>query len=127
VPWTLTNTWPPPRILACILMLPLLTLTADFFGVLMGWIADTLADPISLKLFLNSGLKEVTFSDLLPTTAKTAVFGLIIGLVACYEGMTTTGGTEGVGKAATRSVVISSIFIILADVLLVRLIQVFFP
>ncbi|MBE3144507.1 MAG: ABC transporter permease, partial [Planctomycetes bacterium] len=58
---------------------------------------------------------------------KTAVFGLIIGLIACFQGMRATGGTEGVGRAATSSVVLSSLFIILADVLLVRVILVFFP
>jgi phospholipid/cholesterol/gamma-HCH transport system permease protein len=115
------------RVLACILMLPLLTLTADFCGVLTGWIANTLAEPISLRLFLNNGFKNVGFDDFLPPTLKTAVFGLIIGLVACLQGMRTRGGTEGVGRSATSSVVLSSLLIILADVLLVRLILVFFP
>jgi phospholipid/cholesterol/gamma-HCH transport system permease protein len=116
-----------PRVLACVLMLPLLTLAADFFGILTGWIANTLAEPISLRLFMDTGLKKVVFDDFLPPTFKTALFGLIIGLVSCFQGMGTTGGTDGVGRAATRSVVLSSIFIILADVVLVRLIQVFFP
>jgi len=115
------------RVLACVLMLPLLTLAADFCGILMGWVADTLVEPISLRLFLENGLKSVTFNDFLPPTFKTAVFGLIIGLVACFQGMRTKGGTEGVGRSATNSVVLSSLFIILADVFLVRLILVFFP
>jgi phospholipid/cholesterol/gamma-HCH transport system permease protein len=115
------------RVLACVLMLPLLTLAADFCGTLMGWVTDTLADPISLRLFLETGLKNVTFNDFLPPTLKTAVFGLIIGLVACFQGMRTQGGTEGVGRSVTNSVVLCSLFIILADVFLVRLILVFFP
>lgn len=115
------------RILACILMLPLLTLVADFFGILTGWLANTLAEPISLQLFINNGFKNVTFNDFLPPTFKTAVFGLIIGLVACFQGMRTEGGTAGVGRAATSSVVLSSLFVIVADVVLVRLILVFFP
>ena len=115
------------RVVACITMLPLLTLAADFCGIFMGWVATTLADPVSLRLFIDRGLKAVAFSDFLPPTSKTAVFGLIIGVVACFQGMRTRGGTEGVGRAATSSVVISSLFVILADVLLVRLIQVFFP
>ena len=115
------------RVLACILMLPLLTLAADFCGIFMGWVATTLADPVSLQLFINHGLKDVAFSDFLPPTFKTAVFGLIIGVVACFQGMRTRGGTEGVGRAATSSVVLASLFVILADVLLVRLILVFFP
>ena len=115
------------RVLACVLMLPLLTLAADFSGILMGWFSDTMIQPVSLHFFIKSGLKNVTFSDLLPPTLKTAVFGLIIGTVACFQGMRTRGGTEGVGRSATSSVVLSSLFIILADVVLVRLIMVFFP
>jgi phospholipid/cholesterol/gamma-HCH transport system permease protein len=115
------------RVLACILMLPLLTLAADFSGVLMGWLSATLSEPISLRLFIDSGFARVGFNDLLPATLKTAVFGLIIGLVACFEGLRARSGTAGVERAAASSVVFSSIFIILADVVLVRMILVFFP
>jgi phospholipid/cholesterol/gamma-HCH transport system permease protein len=115
------------RILACIVVLPLLTLAADACGILMGWIANTLTEPISLRFFINTGINGVSFSDFLPPTLKTAVFGLIIGTVSCFQGMRTHGGTEGVGRSATSSVVVSSLFIILADVVLVRLILVFFP
>jgi phospholipid/cholesterol/gamma-HCH transport system permease protein len=114
------------RILACIAMLPLLTLATDFCGILMGWVANTLVDPISLRLFLNNGFKGVTFNDLLPPTLKTAIFGLIIGLVGCFQGMRARGGTEGVGRSATSAVVLCSLFVILADVFLVRLILTFF-
>jgi phospholipid/cholesterol/gamma-HCH transport system permease protein len=115
------------RILACMLMLPLLTLVSDFCGILMGWVANTAAEPISLQLFIHNGFKVVTFNDFLPATLKTVVFGLIIGLISCFQGMRASGGTEGVERAATKSVVLASLFIILADVLLVRLILVFFP
>jgi len=115
------------RVMACIAMLPLLTLAADFCGIIMGWIATTLAQPVSLPYFLETGLKSATFDDFLPSTLKTAVFGLIIGVVGCFQGMRTKGGTEGVGRSATSSVVLCSLFVILADVLLVRLILVFFP
>jgi phospholipid/cholesterol/gamma-HCH transport system permease protein len=115
------------RVLACILMMPLLTLAADFCGVLMGWIATTLAHPISLRYFFNQGLRQVAFADFIPPVAKTSVFGCITGVIACFQGMRTTGGTEGVGRSATSSVVLSSLFVILADVILVRLILIFFP
>ena len=114
------------RVLACTLMLPLLTLAADFFGVMMGWIAVTLVDPVSFQYFLQTGLKNVTFSDFIPPTLKTAVFGTIIGLIACFQGMRTKGGTAGVGRSATSSVVIASLFVILADVVMVRVILEFF-
>jgi phospholipid/cholesterol/gamma-HCH transport system permease protein len=114
------------RILACVVALPLLTVAADFCGVLMGWVATTLAEPTSLRLFLSNGFHGATFDDLLPPILKTTVFGLIIGVVSCFQGMRTRGGTEGVGRSATSSVVLSSLFIIVADVLLVRLIIEFF-
>ena len=114
------------RVLACIVAMPLLTIAADFFGILMGWVACTLADPVPLRLFLSNGFHNVTFSDILPPTFKTAIFGLIIGVVSCFQGMRTRGGTEGVGRSATSSVVLSSLFIIVADVLLVQLIITFF-
>ena len=110
------------RVVACIVMLPLLTLAADFCGVLMGWVANTLSEPISLRLFLDDGFKDMLFTDFIPPTLKTMFFGFIIGIVACFQGMRTTGGTEGVGRSATSSVVLSSLFVVLADVVLVRLI-----
>jgi len=114
------------RILACILMLPLLTLAADACGIMMGWITQTLVAPISLHQFIDSGFRGATLNDFLPPTFKTAVFVLIIGLIACYQGMRTRGGAEGVGRAATNSVVLASLFVILADVVLVKLILVLF-
>jgi phospholipid/cholesterol/gamma-HCH transport system permease protein len=114
------------RILACILM-PLLTLAADLCGVIMGWVAQALVEPLSLHQFINSGFKGSDFNDFLPPTLKTAVFGLIIGLIACFQGMRTQGGAAGVGRAATSSVVLSSLFVILADVVLVKIIILFFP
>ena len=116
-----------PRILACILMLPLLTLAADFAGLMMGWLAQALVEPLSLHQFIDTGFHGAKFSEFLPPTFKTSVFGLIIGLIACFQGMRTTGGAEGVGRAATNSVVMASLFVILADVVLVKLILIVFP
>ena len=79
---------------------------------------------VTLRLFFENGFKNLMFSDFLPPTLKTMCFGLIIGVISCFQGMRTRGGTEGVGRAATSSVVLSSLFVILADVVLVRLIQV---
>jgi phospholipid/cholesterol/gamma-HCH transport system permease protein len=115
------------RIVACILMLPLLTLAADFCGVLFGWIAETLVEPVSFHRFINRGFAGDSFSDFLAPTLRTAVFGLIIGIIGCFQGMRTRGGTAGVGFSATSSVVLSSLFVILADVILVKFILVFFP
>jgi phospholipid/cholesterol/gamma-HCH transport system permease protein len=115
------------RILACFVALPLLTLAADAAGIFMGWIGTTLLEPTSFNLFMNNGLNGVLFSDFIPPTLKTALFGLIIGAVSSFQGMRTRGGTEGVGRSATSSVVLSSLFIILADVFLVKLIIALYP
>jgi phospholipid/cholesterol/gamma-HCH transport system permease protein len=115
------------RILACILMLPLLTLAGDACGLLMGWLAQAMVEPLSFHQFIESGFKGAKLNDFLPPTFKTAVYGLIIGLIACFQGMRTRGGAEGVGRAATNSVVLASLFVILADVVLVKFILVFFP
>src|SRR5437879_6024212 len=68
------------RVAACILMLPLLTVVSNFCGILMGWVANTLSEPISLRLFLEDGLKNMEFTDYIPPIVKTAVFGLTIGI-----------------------------------------------
>jgi phospholipid/cholesterol/gamma-HCH transport system permease protein len=116
-----------PRILACILMLPLLTIAADGCALLTGWLAQAMVEPLSFHQFINSGFSGSTFNSFLPQTFKTTVYGLIIGTIACFQGMRTRGGAEGVGRAATNSVVLASLFLILADVVLVKLILVVFP
>jgi len=115
------------RILACILMLPLLTVAADASGLMAGWLAQTLVEPLSFHQFVSSGFSGATFNAFLPPTFKTVVYGFIIGLIACFQGMNTRGGAEGVGRAATNSVVLGSLFLILADVVLVKFILVVFP
>ena len=115
------------RIVACVLMLPLLTLAADACGLVMGWATQAMVEPVSLHQFINAGFSGADFNDFLPPTFKTMVFGLIIRLVACFQGMRTQGGAAGVGRAATSSVVLSSLFVILADVVLVKIIILFFP
>jgi phospholipid/cholesterol/gamma-HCH transport system permease protein len=114
------------RVAACVLMLPLLTIVADFCAIITGWLTNRLVEPMPLGYYITHGFEWVKFSDLIPTTAKTMVFGLLIGLVGCFQGIRTTGGTEGVGRSATSSVVIASLFVILADVVLVKLIIVLF-
>jgi phospholipid/cholesterol/gamma-HCH transport system permease protein len=115
-----------PRILACILMLPLLTVATDACALMTGWFAQAMVEPLSFHQFITNGFNGATFNAFLPQTFKTAVYGLIIGLIACFQGMRTRGGAAGVGRAATNSVVLASLFLILADVVLVKFILVFF-
>lgn len=115
------------RILACILALPILTTIANICGIVGGFVAETTISGMSWQLYFNRAFSLIEFSDLIPATLKTTVFGMIIGTVGCYLGFTTTQGTEGVGRTSTRSVVMSSILIIVANVVLVRLIFFLFP
>jgi phospholipid/cholesterol/gamma-HCH transport system permease protein len=115
------------RIVACVIALPLLTAITDFCGILGGFIAETSISGMSSQLYFRRSFSLIEFTDFIPATAKTAVFGMIIGTVGCYLGFTTTQGTEGVGRTATRSVVLSSMLIIVSNVVLVRLIFFLFP
>src|SRR5258708_3036409 len=115
------------RILACMIAMPLLTTMMDFAGIFGGYVAEATLSRISWPLYFDRAFTFIGFSDFIPATLKTVVFGYLIGVVASYLGFTTTRGTEGVGEASTRSVVMSSILIILVDVILVKMIFFFYP
>jgi len=116
-----------PRVVSCVLALPLLTLFMDFAGLLGGYLSEFAASRISFELYITRAFENVVLSNFLAPTLKTAVFGFIIGTVSSYFGYTTNEGAAGVGRAATNSVVVSSLLIILADVILVKCIFFVFP
>ena len=115
------------RVVACVLALPLLTTLMNVTGILGGYAAETMITGMPLETYFREAFTAIEFSDLIPATLKTTVFGFIIGSVASYLGINTTRGTEGVGQASTQSVVMSSILLIVANVVLVRLIFFFYP
>jgi phospholipid/cholesterol/gamma-HCH transport system permease protein len=115
------------RVVACVIALPILTSVMNVMGILGGFAAETTITGISLGTYFRLAFSSIQFSDLIPATLKTAVFGFIIAVVSSYLGVNTTRGTEGVGMASTKSVVYSSILLIAANVLLVRLIFFFYP
>ena len=115
------------RVIACVIALPLLTTIMNFAGMLGGFMAETAATGMSIGLYFNRAFSLIEMSDYIPATLKTMVFGFLIATVSCFLGFTTTSGTEGVGRASTRAVVLSSILIIVANVVLVRLIFFIFP
>jgi phospholipid/cholesterol/gamma-HCH transport system permease protein len=82
---------------------------------------------MSWSLYFERAFSYITYSDLIPATVKTIVFGYLIAVAASYLGFTTSRGTEGVGEASTRSVVMGSMLIILSDVILVKIIFFFYP
>jgi len=115
------------RVLACIIALPILTTVMNFTGLLGGFTAEAAITGIGFEAYFRQAFYPIDFADLVPATLKTMVFGFIIGTVSSYLGINTTGGTEGVGRTATRSVVMSSIVLITTNVLLVRIIFFLFP
>jgi len=116
-----------PRILACTIVLPLLTVFMDVCGLIGGFLAENRISHLSLTLYLDQAFSRVTWTSVVPPTLKTAVFGFLIALVSGYYGYTTDEGASGVGRASTNSVVVSSLLIILVDVVLVKLIFFLFP
>jgi phospholipid/cholesterol/gamma-HCH transport system permease protein len=116
-----------PRVIACTLALPLLTLFMDFSGLLGGFLSEFAVSGLSPRLYIFRAFSAFEWSNFWPSTLKTCVFGFTIGTISSFYGYTTNEGAQGVGKAATSSVVMSSLLIILLDVLLIKLILFMFP
>jgi phospholipid/cholesterol/gamma-HCH transport system permease protein len=112
-----------PRAIACMLAVPLLTVAIDAFALLGGLIAETAAGSLSPGLYWSRSLDFLWLRDIVPSTLKTAVFGLLVGLVGCWTGLNADRSTEAVGRAATRGVVRSMLAVFQANIILVPLIQ----
>ncbi len=112
-----------PRIIALIFMLPLLTVAADIFGIIGGGLVASGIFNLDYNAYVTSVRFGITTQDILGGIIKPVFFGLIIGSIACYKGLSTTGGTVGVGRATTNSVVLSSIVVIIFDFFLSRAIN----
>jgi len=104
-----------PRLVAMIIMLPILTLVCNAVGIMGGWLIATSKLLISSSQYWADTINTIRFADMVGTMVKPVVFGFIIAMTGCYTGLSAEGGTEGVGKATTRAVVSSSIIIIVAD------------
>jgi phospholipid/cholesterol/gamma-HCH transport system permease protein len=112
-----------PRIVALIFMLPLLTVAADIFGLIGGGVVANLLYSQHVHTFVESVRNGISTSDIVGGMIKPLFFGLVIGSVACYKGLSTTGGTVGVGRSVTNAVVISSIWVIIFDFFLAKALQ----
>ncbi len=115
------------RILACMIALPILTTVMDFTGILGGFVVETAISNMSFELYFQQAFSGVGFADFITSTLKTTVFGFIIGTIGSFIGYTASGGSAGVGRASTQSVVFSSISLIVVNVVLVRVIFFLFP
>jgi phospholipid/cholesterol/gamma-HCH transport system permease protein len=104
-----------PRVLAGIFMAPVLTVISDFVGILGGWVVARFQLQVNSGLYWSSVIKGLYMQDVWMGLIKPFVFGFVIVTIACHVGLRTTGGTAGVGKATTVSVVAGSVAVIAAD------------
>ena len=110
-----------PRLVAVMVSLPLLSVAADVTGFLSSMLVARWEYDVGPRLYVRGVLDFVTLADLLSGLIKTVVFALLVSAIACREGLRATGGTEGVGRATTRSVVATALAILAADLLLTKL------
>lgn len=109
------------RVIATTLILPILTIYVIMIAIFGGYIAVIITENMNFAYYQSSVVNAVQFGDLIPGVAKTFIFGFIVGIVGAFKGYTAEGGTEGVGKASTTSVVLSSLIILIFDTILVKI------
>jgi phospholipid/cholesterol/gamma-HCH transport system permease protein len=109
------------RVLAATLMIPLLVIYADALGILGSWAGANIKGSVTFILFFSQAFSHIGFIDFLPAVVKSFFFGAVIGLVGCYKGYTAGRGTESVGIAANSAVVLSSLLVIIVDLIAVQI------
>ncbi|NND71230.1 MAG: ABC transporter permease [Rhodothermales bacterium] len=109
------------RVIACVVVFPILTIWTDMIALTGGYLESVLASDMDYRIFFNSAFSDLRFSDLIVDTLKTSVFGFIVAIVSCFLGYNVRGGTREVGQAAMAAVVLSALLIFLADVVIVRI------
>jgi phospholipid/cholesterol/gamma-HCH transport system permease protein len=110
-----------PRVLATVLVLPLLVVLGDCAGLLGGYLVANLTLQLGAEQFWTRAFNVLVFGDLVIGITKPIVFGLVIATVGCYQGLRVKGGTEGVGRATIGAFVESSLIVLVVDLFLTRL------
>jgi len=110
-----------PRVFACVIVMPALTVLADVFALVAGSAVVKVEYEIPFEQFYRSAIDTAKMGDFTSGIVKSAIFGIIIAAVGCYKGFTVEGGTEGVGRATTETVAIASVSVCLADFFLTKL------
>lgn len=109
------------RVLAATLMIPVLVLYADALGMFGSWAGANIKGDVTFVLFCSQAFSHIEFIDFMPAVIKSFFFGAVIGLVGCYKGYTAGRGTESVGIAANSAVVLSSLLVIIVDLIAVQI------
>ena len=110
-----------PRMIATCVMLPMLTIIADFVGLLGGYMIASLSLGLTTSQYWTSAYQALEYNDIVQGLLKPFVFAFIISVVGCYYGLRTTGGTQGVGRATTQAVVVASVWVFVVTALLTRI------
>jgi phospholipid/cholesterol/gamma-HCH transport system permease protein len=110
-----------PRVVATVVMLFFLTIVSDFVGLVGGYFYSWAVLRLDTYQYWNSAYQSLTYNDVLTGLIKPVFFGFIIATVGCYYGMTTSGGTQGVGRSTTQAMVTSSVLILAVDAILAQL------
>lgn len=104
-----------PRMIACFLMMPVLTMFGNLLGITGGFIVATQVYDLNPTVYIRSSFDFLTYEDVYSGLIKSAVFGIAIAIVSCYKGFNTKGGAVGVGQATTAAVVLSMMLILIID------------
>jgi phospholipid/cholesterol/gamma-HCH transport system permease protein len=110
-----------PRLIATCVVLPLLTIIADFVGIFGGYVVAVLLVDVQGRLYWSTAWQALEWNDLTQGLLKPFVFAFVVALVGCYYGLRATGGTQGVGKATTQAVVVASVLIFTLTFFLTRI------
>jgi phospholipid/cholesterol/gamma-HCH transport system permease protein len=111
-----------PRLIATAVVLPLLTVLADFMGIIGGWLtACVMLNLTTGSQFWNNAWRALEYNDIAQGLLKPFVFAIVLSMVGCFYGMRTTGGTQGVGRATTQAVVVASVWVVVLTFLIGRI------
>ena len=114
-----------PRVFAALIMLPLLTAVADFVGILGGLVVSLVDIKMAFATYISQVARSVTMTDFFGGIFKSIFFAFFMSLIGCFNGLKVEGGAEGVGKATTRSVVATSVCVMISDYFLTKLLVIF--
>lgn len=114
-----------PRMIALVVMLPVLTVICDAIAILGGWVIAAFISHVSSTMYWTAVRERLVFGNLFVGLLKPFIFSFIIAFIACYRGFTSEGGTRGVGRATTSSVVASSITILIVNFFITKVIWTF--
>jgi phospholipid/cholesterol/gamma-HCH transport system permease protein len=115
-----------PRVISTVIMMFFLTIISDLVGLTGGWVISFFMLGLNSRQYWNQAYQNLAAEDVSMGLIKPVIFGFIIATVGCYYGLTTKGGTQGVGRSTTQAVVVASVLILVLDFFVTRLIMLWF-